>query len=37
VSNFKILRAFKYIWNGWRYSSQILCDCRLYQVLALDN
>ena len=35
VANSKILHAIKYLWNGSSYSRQILCGCRLYQVLAL--
>jgi len=36
ASNFKILHALKYLWNGWSYSRQILCICStLYQVFSL--
>ena len=37
VMHFRISYPLKYLWNGYRYSRQILCDCRLYRVLAFGR
>ena len=37
VANSKILHALKYLWDGWSYSRQILCGCRVYQALAFGQ
>jgi len=29
VTHYRISHPLKYLWNGWSYSGQILCACRL--------